>query len=580
MSAIAHRLRRRGLHGHRIEPARSDVVKRRVQFSLLVLLTLLGAVLVTGIFAALNLYRSAEDHYVGLALPLRSSVRDVLFQMEREETGVRGYVITGDRSSLAPYFAGRKGVIADLAEIARLTRKRPALADRVREVRSEVLSLHGFYDRLIVFVADGRVGQERARREVLDGESLAERFRRSATALQADTDVLVAETRRAQHDTFLRTIVTLSIAGALALAAGILLLRKLPERVRSLYASEEDARLRAEQGANASRALTHVSDAVLLVDDDDVVRFWNAAAEQLFTTPTRQAVGRAAASVIPDYERLVDAAGRGEQFVPVTVDGDERWLTPSVSSFDGGRVLTLRDATVGYVLERVRSDFVATASHELRTPVTAVYGAAQTPMHEDTSPRPEEQRRLMQMIGEEAERLAQITDQMLVVAQADRGELRLEEAECDVVALCRTVIGQERFRLAGPFTMLLVAPTQMAPVRCDGGKLRQVVLNLVENAVKYSPEGGRVELRVEDGTELVRLQVTDTGLGIPPAEQERVFEKFYRVDAQMSRGIGGSGLGLYISRQIVEQMGGRLTVDSELGRGSTFTVELPLEPQR
>jgi two-component system phosphate regulon sensor histidine kinase PhoR len=235
----------------------------------------------------------------------------------------------------------------------------------------------------------------------------------------------------------------------------------------------------------------------------------------------------------------------------------------------------VRDLTAEQELERLRTDFVATASHELRTPVTAVYGAAQTLRQHGSSLSPERQRRLMQMIEQETERLAQITDQMLVVAQSDRGELRLDETECDLVELCRDVVGQERFRHAEQFTMLLVSPTRMDPLRCDGPKLRQVVLNLVENAVKYSPEGGRIQLRVEDGGERVRVHVTDSGLGIPAGEQERIFEKFYRADAQMTRGIGGSGLGLYISRQIVEQMGGTLSVRSEPGRGSTFTVELP-----
>jgi two-component system sensor histidine kinase SenX3 len=105
-----------------------------------------------------------------------------------------------------------------------------------------------------------------------------------------------------------------------------------------------------------------------------------------------------------------------------------------------------------------------------------------------------------------------------------------------------------------------------------------VLVNLVDNAIKYSPDGGRVELRLEAPVGAVRIVVADEGLGIAPDDQERIFEKFYRVDPQMKRGIGGSGLGLYLSRQIVERMGGTLTVASERGAGSAFTIELPREP--
>jgi two-component system phosphate regulon sensor histidine kinase PhoR len=114
------------------------------------------------------------------------------------------------------------------------------------------------------------------------------------------------------------------------------------------------------------------------------------------------------------------------------------------------------------------------------------------------------------------------------------------------------------------------------PIRCDENKLRQVLVNLVDNAVKYSPGGGRVELSVRSANGSCLIEVADEGLGIPAAERDRIFEKFYRLDPQQTQGVGGSGLGLYICRELVERMDGRLLVDSEPGKGSRFTVELPL----
>src|SRR5262249_30662982 len=155
-------------------------------------------------------------------------------------------------------------------------------------------------------------------------------------------------------------------------------------------------------------------------------------------------------------------------------------------------------------------------------------------------------RRLMQVIEEEARRLVNITDQMLATAELDQGRLTLNAEECDIRALCQSVIESARLRHPDGIPISLVGPTVLEPVEADSQRLRQVLVNLVDNAMKYSPDGGRVELRLEAPVGAVRISVADEGLGISPDDQERIFEKFYRVDPQMKRGIGGSGLGLYL----------------------------------
>jgi PAS domain S-box-containing protein len=553
----------------------ATVVKRRVQASLLVLLLLLGAVVGTGVYASYNLYRSAEDRYIGVVVPLKGLTRDVLYQMQLEESGVRGYMITVSRRSLKPYMAGRKQVLNDLNQMERLTRGRSIPDMGLADVRREVVALHGFYDRLIVFVADGFVGQKLARQEVLDGAPLEAAFSRSAAVMQTSVDGFAQATREQQRTTERRTVTALIIAGFLALAVAVALFVNVPEQLRRLYASEEEARLRAEEGANAARALAHVSDAVLLVDDDGVIRFWNGAAESLVGIPEHQVLGRQASAIVPSYDRLLDAARQQDGFVPVHIEGSERWLSPALSEFDGGSVLAIRDATEGYVLERARADFVATASHELRTPLTAVYGGARTILAHGDRLGTAQQASLLRMIEQESEHLVQIVDQLLVSAQLDRGTLHLDIADCDLAALCTSVVESARVRAPEGTTVTLRTPTSIETLRCDQSLLRQVLVNLVENAIKYSLDGGRVDVRLRDEPGRVRIDVTDQGLGIPPVEQERIFEKFYRLDAGMSRGVGGSGLGLFISREIVSQMGGSLTVTSTEGVGSTFTVTLP-----
>jgi PAS domain S-box-containing protein len=549
----------------------AEIAKRRAQGALFVLLLLLAAVVAAGLLSAFSLYRSAESRYIQVVFPLHSATRDLVLQMVNEETGVRGYMITTNRRSLAPYFSGRKRAMADLAEIARLTKGHPRLSQRLEVLRREIQQLHGYYDRLITFVADGQIGLQRARTEVFDNERAFNRFRRTAAETQQDINVFVQETRAGQRATFHRSVGTLVIAGFFGLAIAGSLLVGVPERLRQLYLAEEQARRRAEQGANAARAIAHVSDAVVLVDDSERIRSWNPAAERQFGVAAGAALGRPVRAVVPGYDRL---AGTEGTFVPVTVAGEERWLAPATSTFDGGLVLTVRDVTTAQMLEQARTDFVATASHELRTPLTSIYGAASTLLGRDGLTE-ERRLQLLRMIEEESGQLARIVDQLLVTARLTRGKLAQSAAPCDVRSLAERVLASAEARVPDGTELSLSAPEAVAPFACDEGLLRQVLVSLVDNAVKYSPEGGRVEVRLHDESDRLRIEVRDEGLGIAPSEQERIFEKFHRVDAGMSRGVGGSGLGLYIAREIVTQMDGTISVESAPDSGSTFAVTLP-----
>src|SRR5438874_1598304 len=555
------------------ELERAVAAKRRVQIALVVLILLLGALLATGVYSTYALYRSAEDRYIHVLFPLKTHSQDLVLQMVNEETGVRGYMLTSDRRTLQPYFIGRRNVLTDLSRISELTSSRPDLHAQLKPIRYEIQALDGYFDRQITFVADGRLGRERARTDVLGGQLLFGRFRHDSRALAASITTFVDQTRSDERRTFTRAVSLLGASGLFALAIAIFLIRRVPERLRRLYSAEEQARIRAEHGANASRALAHVSDAVVMLDDGSRILSWNTAAEELFAISADSALGRPAGSVFPEFGILIERSG-GE-LTPVRIGGEERWLAISLGRFEGGRVVTLRDATAEHTLERARADFVTTASHELRTPLTAIYGSIRTLISRADALDESQRARLLRMIEQESEHLAQIVDQLLVTAQIDRGRLRMEERDCDIAELCSSVIEAAEARKPESIQLGLVAPASTPPLKCDPPKLKQVLVNLVENAIKYSPEGGRIEVRIADTPDRLRIDVQDEGLGIPPSEQARIFEKFYRLDAEMTRGVGGSGLGLYISREIVEQMGGLLSVRSRRGSGSTFTVMLP-----
>jgi signal transduction histidine kinase len=267
--------------------------------------------------------------------------------------------------------------------------------------------------------------------------------------------------------------------------------------------------------------------------------------------------------------------------VPLLVVGDERWASVSAVAFPDGTVYALRDMTAEHELERTRSDFVATASHELRTPLAAVYGAART-LRRHGSLDEEEQRAFLEIVETESERLAQIVNQMLLAGQLGAGDVQVVAEACDAGEVVRGVVESAALRAPEAISLRVTGGDGLPLVSCDRNKLRQVLVNLVENAVKYSPDGGPVEVRVSRGDRGVLWAVSDRGLGIPPSERRRVFEKFYRLDPNMTRGIGGTGLGLYICRELVRRLDGRIWVeDNPQGgngeaRGSTFFVEIPV----
>jgi signal transduction histidine kinase len=356
------------------------------------------------------------------------------------------------------------------------------------------------------------------------------------------------------------------------------------ELARRAAVAVDNARLyrEAERGANAARALDYVADGVVLLDRDSRVRHWNPAAAAITGVDEEQALDCPVADVVPAWDALtshvplVPPGGAARPVtVPIVLASRERWVAVSGVEFADGTVYALQDVTEEHALEKTRSDFVATASHELRTPLAAVYGAVRTLRRDDVQLSDDDRTQFLEMIESEATRLARIVDQILLAGQLDAEAVDLELTECDPQRVAAGVIESAALHLPQSISLDLDVDGAQ-PIRCDEHKLRQVLVNLVDNAVKYSPEGGRVELRVRSSNGSCLIEVADEGLGIPPEERDRIFEKFYRLDPQQTQGVGGSGLGLYICRELVERMEGRLRVESELGKGSRFTVELPL----
>jgi len=348
----------------------------------------------------------------------------------------------------------------------------------------------------------------------------------------------------------------------------------------------ENARLyrEAERRAEAALALAYVGDGVVLLDRDGRVRFWNAAAAAITGVREADAVGRLPAEVVPAWEELTRVAELADAeaperarpvTVPVGTASGDRWVAVTGVAFDEGVVYALRDVSDEQALERARSDFVATASHELRTPLAAVYGAARTLLRTDIEIPRDQRDRFLEIIVSETERLTAIVSQILLAGQLEEGRVDVTTAATDLKPLAESALDSARLRAPEQIELRLEQNGVPAVGLADEDKLRQVLVNLLDNAIKYSPDGGEVVVELEGGNGRVRLAVRDRGLGIPPGEHERIFEKFYRLDPALTRGVGGSGLGLFISRELVDRMGGSLTVRSQPGEGAAFVVDLP-----
>jgi two-component system sensor kinase FixL len=366
------------------------------------------------------------------------------------------------------------------------------------------------------------------------------------------------------------------LVGQMAAAVRIARLRK--ERSR-LEAAEAAARAVAAEREQAASVLEAVGDGIFLVDEHGCVRLWNRAAEVVTGLRAEDVRDRPLAAALPSWAELVGRIPVAESgssprsvTLPVPVGDRELWLSFVAVRGSAGVVYAFRDLTSEHRLEEEKTDLIATISHELRTPMAAVYGAAETLLRRDDLP-PEQQRELLAMIAVQATRLTAIVESVLLTSRLDRDAVAVEREPVDVAELARATVEAMRPQLPPSVELELQVGSEGVRAAGDADRIQQVLVNLLDNAVKYG-EGSPVTVRVRPVDGAVCLSVQDSGPGLAPAEQARIFDKFYRAGPQLTR-TGGTGLGLYISRELVHRMGGRLDVRSEAGAGATFVLELP-----
>lgn len=240
-----------------------------------------------------------------------------------------------------------------------------------------------------------------------------------------------------------------------------------------------------------------------------------------------------------------------------------------------GAVLVFHDITELRRLERIRRDFVANVSHEIRTPLTSIKGYAETLLDGAIEDK-RHAKEFLQIIGSDSNRLVQLVDDLLDLSRVESGQPDLKFSPRPIESIVdRVILGLKKQARNRKITLKKDIPENVSAVNVDEAGIAQVLLNLLDNGIKYNKEGGSVTISAQDGNGFVRVDISDTGIGIPEEDLPRIFERFYRVDKARSRELGGTGLGLSIVKHIVQAHKGEVSVRSELGRGTTFSFTLP-----
>ncbi len=328
-----------------------------------------------------------------------------------------------------------------------------------------------------------------------------------------------------------------------------------------------------------------MAEGVWITSIDGTVNEHNSALKELLYT-AQALVGHRPRDLFPNGDALQDATDKAcrdgiASRVELNVEGVKPTaLSVHVSPLGrelGGSSAVFFDVTELRRLEKVRKDFVANVSHELRTPITAIRGYAET-LQSGALSDPATATRMVDIIHRQSERLSELVEDLLELSRIEARQLQLEEHPVGVLEATQRAFEAVRPRSAPRDISLVAEVTAELRVLADRRALEQILLNLVDNAVKYTPAGGQVTVTAEGGGETVVIRVKDDGPGIEARHLSRVFERFYRVDKGRSREMGGTGLGLSIVKNLANGMKGDARAESTPGRGSTFIVELPVAP--
>jgi len=361
-------------------------------------------------------------------------------------------------------------------------------------------------------------------------------------------------------------------------------LERLRKKLRTI---EEELSIAQRSRENILTLLDNISDPIIFVEADGTITFANLAAQKITRS---EPIARKIYEAIEDYyviemfEETVRTWQAQESKIVLYVSDEKRYyscnMIPVILPRGERRVvIMMRDVTKEHELNELRKQFVSNVSHELRTPLTSIHGYAET-LLSDPEMDAETRKRFLTIIENESARMSRMINDLLDLERLESGEARFEFKETDLCVVVNYVLSIVE-PLANEHGVQVEIQCEPVSIWADQDRMVQMILNLVDNAIKYTSlkEIGdkRVKVRVTREGKHAIVAVSDTGPGIPKEALPRLFDRFYRVDKGRSRKMGGSGLGLSIVKSIVERHGGEISVNSEVGVGTTFIVKLPIE---
>ncbi len=343
---------------------------------------------------------------------------------------------------------------------------------------------------------------------------------------------------------------------------------------------EQFGALEAERGKLAA-VLEKMTDGVLIVDQQGVISLINPAAEKMFALQHGQAIGQSLVAVLRHHQayemwQLCKASGQLQQ---ATFELNKRFsvqglATPLGQALPGSTLLLFQDVTRQHQIEAMRRDFISNVSHELRTPLAAIKALSET-LRDGALEDPPAARRFLDSMETEVDALSLMVTELLELSRIESGRVPLQMNPTRPIDIILPASERLRLQAERAGLQFQVSCSDALPmVWADATRLQQVAVNLIHNAIKFTPEGGQVIVGAEQEGALMRFWVRDSGVGIAAEDLPRIFERFYKVDR--ARSGSGTGLGLAIARHMVEAHRGKIWVESELGKGSTFFFTLPL----
>ena len=369
-------------------------------------------------------------------------------------------------------------------------------------------------------------------------------------------------------------------------------LQKASAELQVKYHDLEIARSQVTAVINAA------NEAMVLVSPDDRFLWLNRAFGLLFSMRPKDIIGRSFFELLPRFQQVFEDPSSIKAHLEQAIrDKDLEYKETVVQNWPQKRELEMystsvrtslreyvgtlfvfRDVTHEREVERMKSEFVSLVSHELRTPLTSIKGYVDMLMDGDAGELKQDQIDFLQVVRRNAERLVTLVADLLDVSRIEAGAIKLNLAPLDLAGVISEVVANLRpLNESKQQNVNINLPEKMPPLTGDTGRIAQVLTNLVSNAYRYTPSGGTISVDVRPEVEFVKISVTDTGIGISPEEQKKLFTKFFRAENPDVQKVGGTGLGLWIARSLVLMHGGEITVVSLPGKGSTFSFTLPID---